>query len=93
MSLLPGTALEQALAALRAPSLFAQLRDRPLPDDVLLLLRLAAGDSQAREQAREASGEPEALPHCPNPATRTSASSGSPVTPMPANSSESSCAV
>lgn len=61
MSLLPGTALEQALAALRAPSLFAQLRDRPLPDDVLLLLRLAAGDSQAREQAREASGEPDPL--------------------------------
>ncbi len=44
-------ALELALAAFRSPSLYAQLRDRSLPDDLPLLLRVVAGDAQALEQA------------------------------------------
>ena len=50
-------ALEQALAAYRSPGLYLRLRERALPDDLLLVLRVAAGDTQALEYAQSVSGE------------------------------------
>ena len=50
-------ALDQALGALRAPALFLRLRARPLPDDVLLLLKIVAGESHSRDLACANSGE------------------------------------
>ena len=50
-------ALDQALAALRAPGLFPRLREAPFPDDLLFLLRIAAGEAQSREIASAISGE------------------------------------
>ena len=52
-----GHALEQALAYYRAPALLAKAAQRPLPDDVIELLRLAAGDAAQAAQSAEASGE------------------------------------
>ncbi|MFY2763008.1 DnaJ domain-containing protein [Arenimonas sp. MALMAid1274] len=52
-----GHALEQALAYYRAPALLSMAAQRPLPEDVLDLLRLAAGDDVLAEQQAEASGE------------------------------------
>ena len=40
-------ALEQALALHATPSILPMLRERPLPRAVLLLIRIAAGDSEA----------------------------------------------
>lgn len=53
----PSPALEQALAARQAPSLFGHLREQPLPDDLRLLLRIAAGDVEAIDLARRISAE------------------------------------
>ncbi|HEX4854367.1 DnaJ domain-containing protein [Arenimonas sp.] len=52
-----GHALEQALAYYRAPALLAMAAQRPLPEDVIVLLRLAAGDRAQAAQSAEASGE------------------------------------
>ncbi|HEY9147029.1 MAG TPA: J domain-containing protein, partial [Thiobacillus sp.] len=49
-------ALDQALAFWRAPALLANARHRPLPDDVLDVVRIAAGDSNAAGQGAEATG-------------------------------------
>lgn len=51
-------ALEQALAARQSPGLFVRFRDRPLPQDIALLLRIAANETEACEQACASSGEP-----------------------------------
>ncbi len=47
------TVLEQALAALRAPALLAALRARPLPEDMLSLIRLAAREEDSVQHAIE----------------------------------------
>jgi hypothetical protein len=57
MSRSPYQALEPALALLRAPALAAQVRERPLPPDVLTLIRIAAGDEATLAKAAAASGE------------------------------------
>jgi hypothetical protein len=57
MSKSPYQALELALALLRAPALAAQVRERPLPADVLTLIRIAAGDDTTLSEAAAASGE------------------------------------
>jgi hypothetical protein len=44
-------ALEQALALHATPEKLPQLRERPLPEAVLLLIRIAAGDRQAIQGA------------------------------------------
>ncbi|PRH83414.1 J domain-containing protein [Arenimonas caeni] len=51
-----GQALEQALAFWRAPALLAAARQRPLPADVLEVVRIAAGDRAAAEFAAAALG-------------------------------------
>ncbi|WP_374605582.1 J domain-containing protein, partial [Arenimonas sp.] len=48
-----GHALDQALAFWRAPALLAAARQRSLPDDVLDVVRIAAGDSSAIAKGRE----------------------------------------
>ena len=53
-----GHALEQALAYYRAPALLAMAAQRPLPDDVLELIRVAAGDAAQAKAAAAASDEP-----------------------------------
>lgn len=53
-------ALDQALVAFRTPGIFGRLREIELPEDVLLLIRIAAGEAEAREWACRASGEVEA---------------------------------
>ena len=57
MSKSPYQALELALALLRTPALAAQVRERPLPADVLTLIRIAAGDDTILTEAAAASGE------------------------------------
>ena len=52
-----GHALEQALAYYRAPALLSMAAQRPLPDDVLDLIRLAAGDAAQTAFSAAASGE------------------------------------
>jgi ketosteroid isomerase-like protein len=52
-----GHALEQALAYYRAPAMLAAAAQRPLPEDVLVLLRLAAGDAGQAALSAEACGE------------------------------------
>ena len=42
----------------REPGLISELRERALPDDVALLIRIAAGESAAIENAAESAGEP-----------------------------------
>jgi hypothetical protein len=59
MSESAGPALEQALACHRAPGLLAAAHSRPLPEGMLLLLRLAAGDQAMAAQCAQASGESE----------------------------------
>ena len=51
-----GHALDQAIAFWRAPALLASARHRPLPDDVLDVVRIAAGDSNAAEQGATTTG-------------------------------------
>ncbi len=46
-------ALDQAIAAFRDPSLVAELRERSLADEVILVLRVAAGDKAAIAQAQQ----------------------------------------
>src|SRR5690606_15637803 len=53
-----GQALEQALAFWRAPALLAGARQRPLPDAVLDVVRIAAGDRGLAETAAAALGAP-----------------------------------
>jgi hypothetical protein len=60
MSPSAGPALEQALACHRAPALLSAAQSRPLPDSLLTLLRLAAGDRALAAQCALASGESEA---------------------------------
>ena len=48
-----GDALDQALAAFRDPSRVPELRERPLADEVILVLRVAAGDQSALAIARQ----------------------------------------
>ena len=55
-----GHALEQALAYYRAPAMLSVARDRRLPDDVLDVLRIAAGDEALAAQGAGSSGEPQA---------------------------------
>ena len=50
-------ALEQALAVYRTPGRLPQLRNRPLPDSMLRLLRIAAGDAEALAAAAHTTGE------------------------------------
>lgn len=57
MSPAPAPALEQALAARQSPGLFVRFRERPLPHDLGLLLRIAANETAACDQACAASGE------------------------------------
>lgn len=60
---MPGeTALDHAIELARTPSLGRKLRAQPLPDGVLLVLRLASGDEDALGNAACVSGRaPEAL--------------------------------
>lgn len=57
MSVAAGHALEQALAYYRAPALLSVARVRPLPEDVIDLLRIAAGDVASVAQCAASSGE------------------------------------
>lgn len=57
----PSPALEQAVAALRAPALLPRLRDRPLPEGIILLLQIAAGNAQATNAATGMVNESEAM--------------------------------
>jgi hypothetical protein len=59
MNTAAGHALEQALAYYRAPALLPSARDRRLPDDVIDLLRIAAGDESAAAAGADASCEPQ----------------------------------
>jgi hypothetical protein len=59
MSGTAGPALEQALACHRAPALLAAAQSRPLPEGMLTLLRLAAGDQAMAAQCALASDESE----------------------------------
>ena len=49
--------LKLAIDLLQCPSQVRAIRSAPLPDDVLILLRIAAGDEEATRQAAEF-GEP-----------------------------------
>lgn len=51
--------IDLVLAMFREPARIADMRERPLPDDVAKIIRLAAGEAQALESAIEASGEVE----------------------------------
>lgn len=53
----PIDALEQALALRAAPGRASMLRKRPLPDNVLLLIRIVAGDRNRLEGAARRTGE------------------------------------
>ncbi|WP_158637260.1 DnaJ domain-containing protein [Arenimonas daejeonensis] len=50
-------ALEQALACHRSPGLLGAALSRPLPEDMLVLVRLAAGDDALARECAAASGE------------------------------------
>ena len=50
-------ALHQSIDAFRAPALYLRLREHKLPEGMLLLLRIAAGDSQAIELGQSMSNE------------------------------------
>uniref|UniRef100_UPI0035AF47BD J domain-containing protein n=1 Tax=Arenimonas sp. TaxID=1872635 RepID=UPI0035AF47BD len=52
-----GQALDLALACYRAPPRLAQAAQRPLPDDMLVLLRLAAGDEALARECADAAHE------------------------------------
>jgi hypothetical protein len=52
-------ALRQAIALLRMPTLAGAMRDQPLPDDILFLIKLAAGDEESLVTAAEQSAETE----------------------------------
>src|SRR5262249_54120012 len=49
-------ALKQAIDLLHCPSLVRIMRSAPLPDDLLLLLRIVSGDEEAMNQAAESEG-------------------------------------
>ncbi len=57
MTQAPGPALEQALAYYRAPAQLAGAASRPLPGEMLNVLRIAAGDEAMLERAATATGE------------------------------------
>lgn len=57
MTAATGQALEMALAVYRAPTFVPAMRARPLPDDVISLLHMVAGDETLVDQAAHASGE------------------------------------
>ena len=59
MSQAAGPALEQALACHHAPALLAAAQSRPLPNSMLTLLRLAAGDQAMAAHCALASSESE----------------------------------
>ena len=52
----PNRALEAALALARAPSLARAMRLHPLPEGLILILQMLAGDLDARTEARELTG-------------------------------------
>lgn len=56
-----GNALKLAIDLLHVPSRVRHLRTAALPDDVLLLLEIAAGDEQATRRATDATGRPPKL--------------------------------
>ncbi|MGE4071177.1 MAG: DnaJ domain-containing protein [Lysobacterales bacterium] len=49
--------MDLVLAVFREPARILEVRERPLPDDVARVIRLAAGENQALERARESTGE------------------------------------
>jgi hypothetical protein len=49
--------MDLVLAVFREPARIAEMRDRPLPDDVAGVIRLAAGENQALESAQDSTGE------------------------------------
>ncbi len=51
-------AVEKAISLFRTPTLVRSLRTRPLPDDVIVLIRIAAGCPAAAKEAMAATGEP-----------------------------------
>ena len=51
-----GNALKLAIDLLHVPSRVRQVRKEALPDDVLILLEIAAGDSQAMNRAADGTG-------------------------------------
>ncbi len=51
-------ALRQAMELLRAPTLAGAMRQRPLPDDILTLIRIAANESETIEPAALEMDEP-----------------------------------
>lgn len=60
MNAATGHALEQALAYYRAPAMLPVARERRLPDDVLDVLRIAAGDESLAAQLSDSTGEAQA---------------------------------
>ncbi len=49
--------IDLVLAVFREPARIVEMRDRPLPDDIARVIRLAAGENQALERAQEGTGE------------------------------------
>jgi len=48
--------IDLALAVFREPSRIAEVRDRPLPEDIARIIRLAAGEHAALEDAKQSTG-------------------------------------
>ena len=48
--------IDLALAVFREPSRLAEVRDRPLPEDIARIIRLAAGETAALHEAIQSSG-------------------------------------
>lgn len=55
--MLRGGAVERAISLVRTPTLARSFRARPLPRDVIVLIRIAAGGSATTKEAIAASGE------------------------------------
>jgi hypothetical protein len=51
-------AVKLAIDLMHFPSQVRSVRSAPLPDDVLILVRIAAGDEEATREAAEAAGRP-----------------------------------
>src|SRR6188768_949068 len=49
-------AMREAIGLLHCPSQVRTVRSAPLPDDLLLLLRIVSGDDEAMNQAAESEG-------------------------------------
>ena len=57
----PAPALKVAIDLMHMPSRVRLVRSEPLPDGVLLLLEIAAGDQEAETKAAELTGRPHAV--------------------------------